>query len=176
MTLDTLKHGGTWDWIGKTFDVKGPTFERLIKRFIEQVSDKLYDVYVECWGRELKMAKLRTRSQAFRNFLDALYATDVTFQLDYSPSGNVQEGSSYYSGKQKSYRYKVECSVLPNGICVGCSKQYPGSKSYLETMRTMEQFHLSKSTKNDQETATTDMVPLNSQYSSLCVILFDKGY
>lgn len=176
MTLATMKHGGTWDWLGKMFNIKGPTFERLITKFIEQVSDHLYDLFVEKWGQDLTMTKMIRRDQTFRHFPVARYATDVTFQLAYRPSGNVQEGSLYYSGKHKAYGYKVECSVLPNGICIGSSKHYPGSKSDIEIMRTMEEFHLTQSEKGTQEISAPDMGPLQAAFPQLWVILGDKGY
>lgn len=55
MILDTLKHGVQWDWIGKMFDIKGPTFERLITRFIDTVFDRLYQLLVEKWSEELSV-------------------------------------------------------------------------------------------------------------------------
>lgn len=52
-------------------------------------------------------------NNSFANFKFAMYATDVTFQQSFGPSGNLAEGKNYYSGKHLLYRYKVEVSVFP---------------------------------------------------------------
>ena len=33
MLMTVLKHGGQWDLLGRIFNIKGPTFERMITRF-----------------------------------------------------------------------------------------------------------------------------------------------
>lgn len=50
MTLDTLKHRGKWARLGKMFDIKVPTFEILITRFIDIFSYHLYELSVEKWS------------------------------------------------------------------------------------------------------------------------------
>ena len=37
MLLVVMKHGGRWNFLGRMFDVTGPTFERLIVRFLEAI-------------------------------------------------------------------------------------------------------------------------------------------
>lgn len=77
------------------------------------------------------MEKLRKENQVFKNFKYARYATDVTFQQSFRPSGSIEEGKAYFSGKHKLYGYKVEVSVLPNGMAIGATRHYPGAVSDL---------------------------------------------
>lgn len=90
MALVTLKHGGTWDSLGKMFEIKGPTFKRLITRFIDHLSDHFYELFVEQLGENFTMTKLMNCGNTFRFFPVELYATDITFQLAYRPSVNFQ--------------------------------------------------------------------------------------
>lgn len=46
MMLVLLKHGGQWDFLGQTFKMKGPTFERLIMRFVNFVSLDLNEILI----------------------------------------------------------------------------------------------------------------------------------
>lgn len=45
---------------------------------------------------------------------------------------NMQEVKRYFSRKHKLYGYKIEASILPNGLCTGLTPHYPGSTSDLE--------------------------------------------
>lgn len=64
--------------------------------------------------------------QKFTKYPSERYATEVTFQLANRLSGNMQEGKVNFSGKHIGYGFKVEVSVLPTGIALGCSKHYQG--------------------------------------------------
>ena len=75
------------------------------------------------------MSELQEKGLLFKNFPFCLEAVDVTFQEVNRPSGNMQEGKVYFSGKHKLYGYKVEVAVRPNGTASGFSKHYPGSFS-----------------------------------------------
>ena len=81
------------------------------------------------------MAKCRLEDRAYSNFEYARYAVDVTFQKSNRPSGNISEGKRYLSGDRKLYGYKLELSVLPTGLAIGCMEHYPGSVSDLEIFR-----------------------------------------
>lgn len=81
------------------------------------------------------MAKCRREGRAFSNVDDARYAVDVTFQQRNRPSGNMAEGKRHFSGKKKMYGCKVEVSVVPTGLAIGCVEHYPGSVSDLENFR-----------------------------------------
>ena len=47
MTLTVMKHAGNWDMMANLFGKKGPTFERLVMRFVTIISPRLYKVLVE---------------------------------------------------------------------------------------------------------------------------------
>lgn len=111
MTMVTMKHGGTWDILGATFRIKGPTFEKLITGYLRKLSLYLFDKMVTKLAEGLD----KQSGAAFKNFPSALYATDVTFQHANRPSGNTAQGKVYYSGKHHLYGLKVKVSVLPDG-------------------------------------------------------------
>ena len=141
MFLTTLKHGGHWDILGRVFKIKGPTFERMMTKYVAMISSYLYDLLVTKISSEFSMSTLTDAQQKFRQFPEALYAVDVTFQQSYRPSGSLQEGKIFFSGKHKLYGIKVEVCVLPNGLAINCSNHYPGSVSDFEIIQRRKDVH-----------------------------------
>lgn len=176
MTVCVFKHGGEWHFLARTFNMKGPTFERLIMGFVLNVSEYIYKHFVVDNENEFRMAELMKNRQQFSHFKCARYATDVTFQMAFRPSGNIQEGKKYYSGKHKLYGYKVEVSVLPNGLALCCSKHYPGSVSDLEIFQRMRNVHSKYLRKNEADLRVNDVDPLVAEHPNLWAVLVDKGY
>ena len=89
MLLIVLKHGGHWDLLGRIFKIKGPTFERMITLYVTFISSVQYKTYVKDLTMTTSMKPLRENRISFTNFPKALYATDVTFQQSFSPSGSI---------------------------------------------------------------------------------------
>ena len=58
MLLSTLKHGGQWDFLGKMFKIKGPTFERTIINFLWVIGDRVFDQNVPGRSDVFPMAKM----------------------------------------------------------------------------------------------------------------------
>ena len=87
------------------------------------------------------MKELHANGHVFNFYPMARYARDVTFQTAFRPSGSVEEGTRYSSGKHKLYGFKVEVSVTPNGFAVGSSMHEPGSVSDLVIFQEMQWFH-----------------------------------
>lgn len=115
-------------------------------------------------------------SQRFRNFAEALYAVDVTFQQSFRPSGAIEEGKLYLSGKHKLYGLKVEVAVLPNGIGLACSAHHPGSASDFEIMHCRREIHLSLLKKKEDESSMRDDGLHAGQYPEHWGVIADKGY
>ena len=132
MLLSTLKHAGTWDFNGKMFGVKGPTFERMIIGFVGKIVHVLYKTVVLQWEERYTMERLVKEKSTFKHYKFALYVTDVTFQNANRPSGNHEEAKGHFTNKHTLYGYKSEVSVLPNGIAIGCTAHQPGSVSDLD--------------------------------------------
>ena len=106
----------------------------------------------------------------------ARYATEVKFQQCNRPSGNMSEGKVYFSVKHKLYGYKVEVSVLPSGLAIGCTKHYPGSISDLEIFRNNSGFHEEASKKVVVDQSYDDNGLHEIHRMDYWGILADKGY
>ena len=126
MVLSVLKHGGTWDFLARMFGQKTSAFERMILRFIKMLSEAVYEHYVNNQTKRWSMKELHANGHILKNYPMARYATDVTFQPSFRPSGSIEEGKRYYSRKHKLYGYKVEASVTLNGFALGSSMHKPG--------------------------------------------------
>ena len=94
MTLTFLKHASQWDHAARMFNMKGPTFERPIMKFILIPSEFVYEAFLKNGVVDWSMAAMLARDWKFKNFRFARYATDVTFQQEFRPSGSVQKGKS----------------------------------------------------------------------------------
>ena len=170
MTLCVMKHGGQWDFLAKTFGLKGPSFERLIMKFIEIISLPVYQHYVEAQAGKCTMDKLYESRRNFRQYPMALHATDVTFQPSFRPSGSMQEGKKYFSGKHNQYGYKIEVSVFPNGLALCCSEHEPGAVSDLTLFQRMHYLHTKQLKKNRAKLTMRTMGPcqISSRGAGAC--------
>ena len=75
----------------RVFGMKGPTFERLVIRFVSLISQSIFDCFVEKAGELNKISDLRESQQNFKSFPESRYATDVTFRQAFRPSGSIEE-------------------------------------------------------------------------------------
>ena len=176
MTLCVMKHGGQWDFLAKMFGLKGPSFEKLIMKIIGSISLPVYKHYVEAQARKRTMDKLSESRRNFRQYPMDLYATDSTFQSSLRPSGSVEEGKKYVSGKHKQYGYKVEVSVLPNGLALCCSEHELGSVSDLTLFQRMQYLHTKQLKKKQGDMDYDDDGPLSNKFERSWGVLVDKGY
>ena len=122
------------------------------------------------------MKDLKDAYETFNNFPEALYSVDVTFQQSFPPSGAIQEGKLYFSGKHKLYGIKMEVSVLPNGQAISCSDHYPSSVSDFEIIQRRIGIHKLLLAKNSAESNTLDVGMHADRYPQEWAVLADKGY
>lgn len=176
MMLALLKHGGCWDLMSKTFRFKTSTFETLLTRFMKLLSPMVFEKLVVLLAGQSTMTTLADKKETFAHFPYAMYATDVTFQQCNRPSGSMQEGKIYYSGKHKLYGLKVEMSVLPNGLAIMCSESFPGSTSDISIMSRRAIVHMDQTKKKSYEENLEDFGQLSETYPNNWGILCDKGY
>lgn len=127
MTLTVLKHYDTWLKHSIDFGVGLSSLEKVVHKIITAIEPVLYDRLV----RAVKMGEQVQAGHVFRNYPQALYATDVKFQPAYRPSGRFTEQKTYFSAKHKLYGFKIEVSVAPPGLAVDMSTHSPGSASDL---------------------------------------------
>lgn len=135
MLLCTLKHAGNWDFNGKMFDIKGPTFECMILRFADRVCKTINSFAVQKYEKKYTMRRSVNEGNAFRHYKFSLFATDVKFQHKNRPAENHEEAKLYFSNKHKHYGYKSDVSVLPTCLAIGCTPHKPGSVSDIRIFR-----------------------------------------
>ena len=140
MTLVVSKHVGSWATIGQMFKIKGPTLLRLISGFMAKTQPYCIENFVKKYDEKYCMNYINEKEKLFKNFSYALEAIDVTFQQSKRPSGNMQEGKVYFSGKRKLNGYKVEVAVRPIGIASAFSESFSGIISDLTI--SYERLHL----------------------------------
>lgn len=87
----TMEHGRMWDILGSVFQIKGPTFERIITRFSTLTYEFIYVFFVVQIETLFPMEELRDKHFIFINFKEARYTVDVTFQQSFCPYGSIEE-------------------------------------------------------------------------------------
>jgi len=150
MLLTTMKHGGSWDVLGKMFNIKTSTFERTVV--------------------------LHSDGTMFKTFNFAIDAVDVTFQQANRPTGNHSESKVYYSGKHHLYGYKLEVCVRPNGLASDVSRHYPGSVADISIMSDRVSIHRARLQKTGSDTTIEDEADQSDVYPNEWAVLADKGY
>ncbi|ETO77538.1 hypothetical protein F444_07280, partial [Phytophthora nicotianae P1976] len=122
------------------------------------------------------MEALVLGGNTFRNFPSTRYATDIAFQQSNMPIGQMKERGAYYSAKHHLHGYKVEVSVLPNGLALNCTAHYPGREADIQILRNNHEFHLQHLFKSSMETELADEGPLTTEHPDSSAVLADKGY
>ncbi|KUF99909.1 hypothetical protein AM587_10001449 [Phytophthora nicotianae] len=176
MTLSSLKHLGKWDTVARVFRIPPSTFQKMIRKFMDILSPILYEMYVEKANDQWTLGKIVRSGHAFKYFPYARYATDVTFQHANKPSGNMSEILRCYSGKHHLYGYKVEVSVLPNGVAINCTEHTGGSTHDAEIFRRNAAFHSRALHKHSSDANVRDEGKLQDKYPKEWAVLVDKGY
>lgn len=176
MTLVVLKTGGAWDVVSRVFEIKTPTFDRMITGFLPVAAKVLCERFVEPVAQAYSMQCLEEGNTRFQYFPTAIEAIDVTFQQANRPSGNMQEGKKYFSGKHKLYGYKVEVAVRPNGFAAAFSPHYPGSVSDISIMSRRIEEHRFRTEKADEDKDMTDDENEEGNSHTHWAVLADKGY
>lgn len=176
MSLTVLKHGGTWDILAQPFKIKPATFERMISRFLPIICSKLHKLFVSDVATHYTLDELDTQKKTFKNFPFAVEAVDVTFQQSNRPSGNMQEGKRYFSGKHKLYGYKMELTVRSNGLASSYSRHYPGSVSDFNIFQQRIEKHKKRCEKTEEDEDMADNYEGSEEWPKHWAILADKGY
>lgn len=132
MLLTVLTHSRPWNFMENIFNIKGPAFERLTMKFLTMTGVDVCNDLVATADSKYTMKRIMRNNNTFGNFKYARYARDVTFQQWFRPSGNLAQGKKCFSGKHRLHGYRVEVSVLPNGIAFSCSQNAPGPISDID--------------------------------------------
>ncbi len=176
MCLVVLKHGRSWDTLCTIFRIKSPTFMRLITGFVSKIVPFSVERFVKKYDQKMTMQCLNEKGQLFKDHPYAIEAIAVTFQQSNRPSGNMQEGKNFFSGKHKLYGYKVEVAFRPNGLTTAFIAHFPGSTSDLTIMHERLKYHEERLKKREDEENYSDNYALSEEYSDQWAVIMDKGY
>ncbi|KAH9108391.1 hypothetical protein AeMF1_016432 [Aphanomyces euteiches] len=111
--------------------------------------------------RPVTMEAQRNAGKTFRNYSEALYATDVKFQPAHRPTGSFSDAKRYFSGKHKLYGFKVEASVA-----------FPDLTLFMNRL----DLHRRCLGKRSSEESIVDTGEGISTFSHKWAVLMDKGY
>lgn len=103
MTLSVVKHAGQCDYVAKIFDMKGPTFEKIIIEFVKIVAQYAYKLFVDDLTEKCTVQVVNAKEQHFEYYSFSLYATGATFQRSNRPSATLQVTKIFYIVKHKLY-------------------------------------------------------------------------
>lgn len=130
--------------MAKTFRFRTSTFDTLHARFMKLLSPMVLEKLMIALAGQCTMTDLSDKERAFVHFPHALYATDVTFQQCYRPSGSIQKGKRFYGGKQKLYGHKKKVSVFSNEVMIMFFKSFPRSASDILIMSCKVMFYVDR--------------------------------
>lgn len=175
ITLNQVKHFGKWEISALHFKLKTATLQRMVKKVLFLVREPLLEQY---FPKEVSMIDLRQDGNQFRNFPEAKFVADVTFQPCYRPKAKFEESKFYFSGKHHRYGLKVHSLHLPNGICVYKSNHEGGSVhdfSILSKPNSLaEHRHLCR--KTDGDLTLEDAGDFKEAHPNQWCVLLDRGY
>ena len=125
---------------------------------------------------EASMTKLREKGMTFKNFPEALYATDVKFFPGHKPIGEHNQVKNYFSGKHHFYGQKAEASVLPTGLACNWTEPVPGATHDKAIFETNLEYHLEATKKTTAELAEVDRGEGARSHPNHHAILQDMAY
>lgn len=97
---------------------------------------------------------------------------DVTFEQSFRPSGSIEGGRWFFSGKHKLHGYKVEVLLLPNGLAIGTSEHFSELVSDFEIIQRRLQWHKDKIMREERQIDNTGYV---SSFWTLLWIMGSTG-
>ncbi|ETI43166.1 hypothetical protein F443_11829 [Phytophthora nicotianae P1569] len=149
---ENWNHCGKWDVVASIFRFKTGAFQKMILSFAGVIAPFLYDRFVASVANKFTMEQLVLGGNTFDHHPYARYATDVTFQQSNMPA------------KHHLHGYKVEVSVLPNGLALNCTKHYLGIEADIEILHHNHAFHLQHLLKSSSERNMADEGPMKNKY------------
>lgn len=102
--------------------------------------------------------------------------TAFRFQECSNSTGNNREEEVTFSGEHKLYGYKLEMSVLPNGLAIGCSTHYPGSVADVDIFYKRKSFRSITLEKQEKDGGQPGFGLLEDEHSNMWATLAEKDY
>ena len=141
VVLNVMQRGEPWDVLAYLYKLKPATFEKMIMKYINVISEYLYEYFVEAISNNKTIRELQVNETKLDFHPCALYATDACFQETNRPSGNHRESKGYFLKKHNLYGVKQEVTVAPNSMCIHSSNWYMGSAVDIQIMRQNVEIH-----------------------------------
>lgn len=123
----TMINGRHLDVLGKFFAISTLSIETVISKCSVLISGHIYKTFVSYLTDSVSLQDLEEMKCTVYNLPNALYAVDGASQRSFQPSGSIEEGKIYFSGKHHLHGVKVEVGVLPNSLASCFKNHYPGS-------------------------------------------------
>lgn len=122
------------------------------------------------------MSRCKLKSKQFQSFDYARSATDDPFSEITSRLVTAPKARCTSLDHKNLYGFKIEVSVLPSEIKIGCTAHYPGSLADLEILWKNKNF-LEEASKNVIEVLDYIDTRKMQEYSlDYCVTLLDERY
>ena len=125
----------------------------------------------------LSMMEYCQNEKVFLHFDKAIKAIDATFQQGYTRGKGFQYKKFQFSGKHKTYGWKMEVAVGPDGLARCALPTYPGSFHNMKIFKRHINKHLSCLTKEDGNVCKPDdMIVDADKEVNMWATLMDWGY
>lgn len=159
---------------GSTFKVKSCTFQGVVTKYVTNIANQSYKIFVQKQRLLHAVQKLIGKSRIFRNYPYAKHATDVIFQQGNCSCSTEEEGKRYYSGKHHLYGWKVNLLVLLSGLAINHTKPCPGSVPKIENFRNNMFWHQSATKTSSNEKDVEDNKGLANNFEDYRGVSLDK--
>lgn len=148
----------------------------MITGFLQNIEPIAFDLLVKPVREKYTKTGLIDGGTTFRNHPYTIEGIDVIFQTSNRPKGTLPDGKDYWSEKHRSYGYKVEASVRPNGLASDFSFHDPASESDCTILfERIEEAEIRIRKQHGGEEIINNWL-LHEIYPQFWSIMADKGY
>lgn len=112
----------------------------------------------------------------FQHHQSTSYASDITLDQCNQPSGSMEEGKKYLSGKNCFYGYKVEVYISKTGQAMNCTRHEPGGTCDMDMLMSNINSHAIAFCKRREESKRSDDGFHSVRHPEQWAVLCDKGY
>lgn len=156
--------------------MKGSPFERIIMIVVNNLVHTIYQKCLLDTSSMYIMQELRADGTLFRYFSYSQSVTDVIFQEINRTLRPMDETRDFYSQRQEIFGYKVEFSVLPNGLAIHYTSHARNKTAEIRIFCGNLEFHDSALLKTPEDIIKVDDGVLSAKHRTQHTGLVDIGY